>query len=206
MLQSLRQMHHANVVRLREVVREQNELYFVFECLDCNLYEFMRRRCPALSCRPEPPNAVLMHSCQPSRAESLCPLCPHCPAERRSISFSVPFPSPSPSPSLPLVFQHHYFSIRKLVLLVVSDDVTRKPSGRIIPRSAFTSRNDSAVNFARTKKKISSPSQELPLAIAHALISSLPPDFLDFGLFDSNLIANSQHSKLESNANAALTP
>lgn len=36
---SLRKLNHPCVVKLKEVIRENDELYFVFEFLDCNLYQ-----------------------------------------------------------------------------------------------------------------------------------------------------------------------
>ena len=42
--QSLMKMKHANVVRLREVMRENNVLYMVFEYMKENLYELLHHR------------------------------------------------------------------------------------------------------------------------------------------------------------------
>ncbi|KAG5459185.1 MAG: kinase-like domain-containing protein, partial [Olpidium bornovanus] len=42
--QSLKKLNHANIVKLKEVIREQDELYFVFEFMDGNLYQFLRDR------------------------------------------------------------------------------------------------------------------------------------------------------------------
>jgi len=36
---SLRALNHPNIVKLREVIRENNELFFVFEFLAQNLYQ-----------------------------------------------------------------------------------------------------------------------------------------------------------------------
>lgn len=40
-VQTLRKLNHANIVKLKEVIRENNELYFVFEHLHANLYQAM---------------------------------------------------------------------------------------------------------------------------------------------------------------------
>jgi male germ cell-associated kinase len=41
---SLRKLNHPSIVKLKEVIREKDELYFVFEFLDCNLYQVMKDR------------------------------------------------------------------------------------------------------------------------------------------------------------------
>jgi len=43
-VKSLRKLNHPFVVKLKEVIRENDELYFVFEFLDCNLYQLMKNR------------------------------------------------------------------------------------------------------------------------------------------------------------------
>eukprot|EP00282_Hemiselmis_andersenii_P025924 CAMPEP_0172012312 /NCGR_PEP_ID=MMETSP1041-20130122/8769_1 /TAXON_ID=464988 /ORGANISM="Hemiselmis andersenii, Strain CCMP439" /LENGTH=327 /DNA_ID=CAMNT_0012666877 /DNA_START=276 /DNA_END=1257 /DNA_ORIENTATION=- len=43
-VKSLRKMKHPNIVKLKEVIREQDILYFVFEFLDQNLYEVTKGR------------------------------------------------------------------------------------------------------------------------------------------------------------------
>eukprot|EP00026_Physarum_polycephalum_P007029 Phypoly_transcript_07082.p1 GENE.Phypoly_transcript_07082~~Phypoly_transcript_07082.p1 ORF type:complete len:433 (+),score=65.04 Phypoly_transcript_07082:304-1602(+) len=43
-VKSLKKLSHPNIVKLREVIRENDELYFVFEFLDGNLYELMKDR------------------------------------------------------------------------------------------------------------------------------------------------------------------
>lgn len=43
-LQSLKKLHHPNVVKLKEVVRENNQLFMVFEFMDSNMYELMKSR------------------------------------------------------------------------------------------------------------------------------------------------------------------
>ncbi|XP_060207770.1 cyclin-dependent kinase F-4-like isoform X2 [Lycium barbarum] len=43
-VKSLRKMNHPNIVKLKEVVRENDILYFVFEYLECNLYQLMKDR------------------------------------------------------------------------------------------------------------------------------------------------------------------
>eukprot|EP01059_Diplonema_ambulator_P014454 TRINITY_DN25367_c0_g1_i1.p1 TRINITY_DN25367_c0_g1~~TRINITY_DN25367_c0_g1_i1.p1 ORF type:complete len:538 (+),score=89.56 TRINITY_DN25367_c0_g1_i1:67-1680(+) len=43
-VQALRKLNnHPNIVKLREVIREQNQLYFVFEYLDCDLLQVMKQ-------------------------------------------------------------------------------------------------------------------------------------------------------------------
>uniref|UniRef100_A0A7S1SGU5 non-specific serine/threonine protein kinase n=1 Tax=Tetraselmis chuii TaxID=63592 RepID=A0A7S1SGU5_9CHLO len=43
-VKSLRKLNHPCVVKLKEVIRENDELYFVFEFLDCNVYQMMKDR------------------------------------------------------------------------------------------------------------------------------------------------------------------
>ncbi|XP_063772769.1 serine/threonine-protein kinase ICK isoform X2 [Pseudophryne corroboree] len=43
-LKSLRKLHHANVIKLKEVIRENDHLYFVFEYMKENLYQLMKDR------------------------------------------------------------------------------------------------------------------------------------------------------------------
>ena len=43
-MQSLMKLKHSNIVRLREVVREDNKLYFIFEYMKENLYEMIKHR------------------------------------------------------------------------------------------------------------------------------------------------------------------
>ena len=43
-IQSLRKMNHPNVVKLKEVIRENDILYFVFEYMECSLYQLMKDR------------------------------------------------------------------------------------------------------------------------------------------------------------------
>ena len=43
-LQSLKKLNHPNIVKLREVIRENDELFFVFEYMEGNLYELMKKR------------------------------------------------------------------------------------------------------------------------------------------------------------------
>jgi len=43
-VKSLRKMNHPNIVKLNEVIRENNHLYFSFEYMDCNLHELIEDR------------------------------------------------------------------------------------------------------------------------------------------------------------------
>ncbi|XP_075506002.1 cyclin-dependent kinase F-4-like [Primulina tabacum] len=43
-VKSLRKMSHSNIVKLKEVIRENDILYFVFEYMECNLYQLMKDR------------------------------------------------------------------------------------------------------------------------------------------------------------------
>ena len=43
-LQSLKKLNHPNIVKLKEVIRENDELFFVFEYMEGNLYELMKNR------------------------------------------------------------------------------------------------------------------------------------------------------------------
>ncbi|KAL3818327.1 hypothetical protein ACJIZ3_004232 [Penstemon smallii] len=43
-VKSLRKMNHPNIVKLQEVIRENDVLYFVFEYMECNLYQLMKDR------------------------------------------------------------------------------------------------------------------------------------------------------------------
>lgn len=43
-IKSLKKLNHPNIVKLREVIRENEELFFVFEYMEGNLYEFMKKR------------------------------------------------------------------------------------------------------------------------------------------------------------------
>lgn len=44
LFQSLKKLNHTNIVKLKEVIRENDELFFVFEFLEGNLYESMKDR------------------------------------------------------------------------------------------------------------------------------------------------------------------
>jgi protein kinase len=41
---SLRKLNHPNIVKLKEVIRENDELFFVFEYLDMNIYQMTKDR------------------------------------------------------------------------------------------------------------------------------------------------------------------
>lgn len=43
-VKSLKKLNHQNVVKLKEVIRENDTLYFVFEYMKENLYELMKDR------------------------------------------------------------------------------------------------------------------------------------------------------------------
>lgn len=43
-VKSLKKMHHSNIVKLKEIIGENNILYFVFEYMECNLYQLMETR------------------------------------------------------------------------------------------------------------------------------------------------------------------
>ncbi|CAF2104949.1 unnamed protein product [Rotaria magnacalcarata] len=43
-IKALQKIRHANVVKLKEVIREDNNLYMVFEYMNENLYELMKKR------------------------------------------------------------------------------------------------------------------------------------------------------------------
>ncbi|XP_031118787.1 cyclin-dependent kinase F-4-like [Ipomoea triloba] len=48
-VKSLRRMSHSNIVKLREVIRENDILFFVFEYMECNLYQLMKDRAKLFS-------------------------------------------------------------------------------------------------------------------------------------------------------------
>ena len=48
-MQALKKLSHPNVVKLKEVVREHNELHMIFEYMEANLYDIMKARCVMLS-------------------------------------------------------------------------------------------------------------------------------------------------------------
>lgn len=43
-LQCLKKLSHANIVKLKEVIRENDTLYFVFEFMNENLYQMIKER------------------------------------------------------------------------------------------------------------------------------------------------------------------
>jgi protein kinase len=43
-VKSLKKLNHPNIVKLKEVIRESDELFFVFEFMEGNLYELMKTR------------------------------------------------------------------------------------------------------------------------------------------------------------------
>lgn len=50
-IKSLRKLNHPNIVKLKEVIRANDDLYFVFEYLDQNVYQLIKDRTKNL---PEP--------------------------------------------------------------------------------------------------------------------------------------------------------
>lgn len=43
-VKSLKKMHHSNIVKLKNIIQENNFLYFVFEYMECNLHQLMKIR------------------------------------------------------------------------------------------------------------------------------------------------------------------
>ena len=43
-VRSLKKLNFANIIKLKEVIRENNILYFVFEYMEKNVYEMMKER------------------------------------------------------------------------------------------------------------------------------------------------------------------
>ena len=43
-VKSLKKLNHPNIVKLKEVIRENDELFFVFEFMEANLYEVVKNR------------------------------------------------------------------------------------------------------------------------------------------------------------------
>ncbi|XP_010532913.1 PREDICTED: serine/threonine-protein kinase MHK isoform X2 [Tarenaya hassleriana] len=43
-VKALHKLNHPNIIKLKEVVRENNELFFIFECMEHNLYQIMKER------------------------------------------------------------------------------------------------------------------------------------------------------------------
>ncbi|KAK4270181.1 hypothetical protein QN277_023255 [Acacia crassicarpa] len=43
-VKALQKMNHPNIIKLKEVIRENNELFFIFEYMDCNLYQLIKDR------------------------------------------------------------------------------------------------------------------------------------------------------------------
>jgi len=61
-INSLRKLIHPNIVKLKEVIRENDELHMVFEYMDANLYEYMKSRV-----KPIPENKIrniMFQTCQ----------------------------------------------------------------------------------------------------------------------------------------------
>ncbi|XAR60930.1 Cyclin-dependent kinase [Bertholletia excelsa] len=43
-VKSLRKLNHPNIIKLKEIVRENNELFFIFDYMEYNLYQIMKGR------------------------------------------------------------------------------------------------------------------------------------------------------------------
>jgi protein kinase len=43
-IKSLRKLNHCNIVKLKEVIRVNDDLYFVFEYMEQNVYQLMKDR------------------------------------------------------------------------------------------------------------------------------------------------------------------
>ncbi|KAI5422962.1 hypothetical protein KIW84_046109 [Lathyrus oleraceus] len=43
-VKALRKMNHPNIIKLGEVVKENNELFLIFEYMDCNLYQLIKEK------------------------------------------------------------------------------------------------------------------------------------------------------------------
>ena len=48
-IKSLRKLNHPQIVKLKEVIRVNDDLYFVFEFMDNNVYEMMKERAKSLT-------------------------------------------------------------------------------------------------------------------------------------------------------------
>jgi serine/threonine protein kinase len=44
-VKALQKLNHPNIVELKEVTMENHQLFFIFEHMDCNLYDLIRDRC-----------------------------------------------------------------------------------------------------------------------------------------------------------------
>ena len=85
-VQSLRKLSHPNIVKLKEVIRENDMLYFVFEFLEQNLYQLMKER-DSLFQESKVRNLVyqLLQVCLPFRTQ-LPPLEPHAAASAAAVA------------------------------------------------------------------------------------------------------------------------
>jgi serine/threonine protein kinase len=57
-IQSLKKLSHNNVVKLKEVIRENDTLYFVFEYMKENLYQLMKERYENFGDKTFPENLI----------------------------------------------------------------------------------------------------------------------------------------------------
>ena len=48
-IKSLRKLNHQNIIKLREVIRVNDDLYFVFDFMDNNVFEIMKDRGKSLT-------------------------------------------------------------------------------------------------------------------------------------------------------------
>ena len=48
-VKALRKLNHPNIIKLKEVVRFNDELYFIFEFVELNIYQLMKERTSHIS-------------------------------------------------------------------------------------------------------------------------------------------------------------
>ena len=79
--QSLRKLNHANIVKLKEVIRENDNLYFVFEFMKENLYQMTKDRYIMyhisfillfkLNCNVTKVKLIIIYNCHKSNINSI---------------------------------------------------------------------------------------------------------------------------------------
>lgn len=62
-VRSLKKLIHPNIIKLKEVIRENNELFFVFEYMEKNLYEMMKQQQQMATGFPERTIRSVIHQC-----------------------------------------------------------------------------------------------------------------------------------------------